>query len=123
MALEDSLFSIFGVTGLLGLEIGTLVALLLAGSLSATVLEVARVYREYTAQELPRPARKAEQKPMLLPEKAEKIDITKLGHLAARAAEPAKPAEPARPAPIVVPTPPATPSPPVICSSRAAASG
>ena len=98
MLLEDSLFSIFGVTGLLGLELGALVALLLAGSLSATVLEAARVYREY-ASPAPAAPRKGEQKPMLLPEKSEKIDITKLGHIAPPPPSP----PPASPAPIVLP--------------------
>jgi hypothetical protein len=86
MDLTGSLNSIFGVSEPLYLAIAGLVALLLAGSLSATVLEVARVYREYTAPAPPR--KKAVKK--LLPEPG-KVDITSLGHIAAQQAEPPAP--------------------------------
>ena len=63
MDLTGSLNSIFGVSEPLYLAIAGLVALLLAGSLSATVLEAARIYREYTAPVPPRTKPKAEEKP------------------------------------------------------------
>jgi hypothetical protein len=93
MDLTGSLYDIFGVSEPLYLAIAGLVALLLAGSLSAIVLEAARVYREYTA---PVPSRRkpvAEGKPVLAPGK---VDITKLGDLAAQ--QPAKPVSPISPA-------------------------
>jgi hypothetical protein len=93
MDLTGSLYNIFGVSEPLYLAIAGLVALLLAGSLSATVLEAARVYREYTTPVPSRTKPKAEEKPALAPGKAEsgKVDITKLGDLAAQ--QPAKPAQ------------------------------
>jgi hypothetical protein len=98
MDLTGSLYDVFGVSGPLYLAIAGLVAVLLAGSLSATVLEAARVYREYTA---PVPSRKgpdAAAKPLPAPEMAGagKLDITRLGHFAAqqRATTLAQPAQP-----------------------------
>jgi hypothetical protein len=103
MDLTGSLSSIFGVSEPLYLAIAGLVALLLAGSLSATVLEAARVYREYTA---PAPPRKkpAETTPAPAPEKVETagVDITRLGHIAAQQPAP----EPATAAPSIPSTVP-----------------
>jgi hypothetical protein len=86
MDLTGSLYSIFGVSEPLYLAIAGLVALLLAGSLSATVLEAARVYREYTAPVPARTRPETEEKPLTSPEKPEtgKVDITRLGDLAAQ---------------------------------------
>jgi|AGTN01.2.fsa_nt_gi hypothetical protein len=97
MDLTGSLYDIFGVSEPLYLAIAALVTLLLAGSLSATVLEVARIYREYTAPVPPRKKPETEKKLLPVPEKPEpgKVDITRLGHVAAgqQAAQPAPPVE------------------------------
>ncbi len=98
MDLTGSLNSIFGVSEPLYLALAGLVALLLAGSLSATVLEAARIYREYTAPVPPRTKPKAEEKPGPAPGK---VDITKLGDLAAQQA-----AQPAQPVPAISPAVP-----------------
>ncbi|HEY3272743.1 MAG TPA: hypothetical protein VGJ92_03215 [Methanocella sp.] len=97
MDLTGSLYNIFGVSEPLYLAIAGLVALLLAGSLSATVLEAARVYREYTAP-VPRTKPKAVEMPVPAPGK---VDITKLGDLAAQ-----QPAKPTQPVPAVSPAVP-----------------
>jgi hypothetical protein len=106
MDLTGSLNSIFGVSEPLYLAIAGLVALLLAGSLSATVLEAARVYREYTAPVPPRkkPASKVKPVPAPAPAKAEpeKLDITRLGHIAAQKPAPG----PAKSAPSIPSTVP-----------------
>ncbi len=117
MDLTGSLYSVFGVSEPLYLAIAGLVALLLAGSLSATVLEAARIYREY-AGEPPRARLETEAGPAL-PAKEEqapepgKIYITNLADAAARAPgqtqAPAPPAPPTAPPtrPLVTPSPPA----------------
>jgi hypothetical protein len=96
MDLTGSLYDLFGVSEPIYLAIAGLVAVLLAGALSATVLEATRVYREYTAPVPHRKRREAAAKPAPAPEKAEplKVDITRLGHFAAeqRVVEQAKPA-------------------------------
>jgi hypothetical protein len=98
MDLTGSLYDVFGVSEPIYLAIAGLVAVLLAGALSATVLEAARVYREYTAPVPPRKRHETAAKPSPAPEKAEpgKVDITRLGHFAAeqRVAEQAKLAPP-----------------------------
>jgi hypothetical protein len=107
MDLTGSLYDIFGVSEPLYLAIAGLVALLLAGSLSATVLEAARIYREYTAPVPPRTRPKAEERLLPAPAKTEpkKIDIASLGDLAAQQAamKPAQPAKPPQPAPVTSP--------------------
>ena len=111
MDLTGSLYDIFGVSEPVYLAIAGLVALLLAGSLSATVLEAARIYREYTAPVPPRTRPKAIEKPVPAPAKAEpkKVDIASLGDLAAQqAARP--PTQPAKPMPPVSPVSPAVPT-------------
>jgi hypothetical protein len=110
MDLTGSLYDIFGVSEPLYLAIAGLVALLLAGSLSATVLEAARIYREYTAPVPPRKRPVATATPIQLPEKPEpaKLNITQLGDIAAQQAarQPAQPAKPAQPAPVASPVVP-----------------
>ena len=93
--MTGSLNSIFGVSEPLYLAIAGLVALLLAGSLSATVLEAARVYREYTAPAPPK--KKVKATPVQLPGTGEpaKVDLTKLGQIAAQ--QPVQPAAPVIP--------------------------
>jgi hypothetical protein len=111
MDLTGSLYSIFGVSEPLYLAITGLVALLLAGSLSATVLEAARVYREYTAPVPPRKRPETEAKPSPAPEKAEpgKVYITGLGHKSAQ-----QPAPSARPVPLAQPAQPVSPTVPPV---------
>ena len=98
MDLTGSLQDIFGVSEPLFLALAALVAVLLAGSASAIVLEAARVYREYTA---PVPSRKrpAAAAPMAA-DKAEpaKSDANWLGQIAAQqqAAQAALSASPER---------------------------
>lgn len=86
MDFTDSLNSIFGVSEPLYLAIAGLVALLLAGALSSTVLEVARICREYAAPAPPRAMPKAEAKSAPAPRETEppKVEITSLGHIAAQ---------------------------------------
>lgn len=109
MDLTGSLYDIFGVSEPLYLGIGALVALLLAGYLSAAVLEAARIYREYVAEEPP--GAPPEAKPALLPEKGvkagERVDLTRLGEVAAQAAE-----KPPQLGPRIQPREPVSPSGP-----------
>ncbi|HUL62367.1 MAG TPA: hypothetical protein VLT35_04830 [Methanocella sp.] len=116
MDLTGSLYGVFGVSEPLYLAIAGLVAVLLAGSLSATVLEAARIYREYAG--VPPRARLEKEAGPALPAKEEqapepgKIYITNLADVAAHAPgptpqAPAPPAQPtAPPGPLVTPSPP-----------------
>ncbi len=98
MDISGTLYSVFGVSEPLFLAVAALVALLLAVSLSATVLETVRIYREYTSKEQPEEPVAEPAEAVLSPGEPEKFDITKLGHIAAQ-----KPAEPVKPAPPVAP--------------------
>jgi hypothetical protein len=101
MDISGTLYSVFGVSEPLFLAVAALVALLLAISLSATVLETVRIYREYTSKEQPEEPAAEPEKAVLLPGEQEKVDITKLGHIAAQM--PAEPLQPPRPVPTSVP--------------------
>ena len=112
MDLTGTLYSVFGVSEPLYLAIAGLVAVLLAGSLSATVLEAARIYREYVWE----PARpRPEQPTPLLPPREEKtaepekVNITSLGNLAAPAPAPPVPPAPAAPETVAPPAPATAP--------------
>lgn len=104
MDISGTLYSVFGVSEPLFLALEALVALLLAVSLSATVLETVRIYREYSVKEEPEEAEEEPEQTMLMPAEAEKVDLTKLGQVASQ-----KPAGPAKPSVIVTP-PPAAPA-------------
>jgi hypothetical protein len=90
MDLSGTLNSVFGVSEPLYLGIAALVALLLAISLSAAVLESVRIYREYyskeATEEVPEPVLLPEKLPEKTPsvEKAGKVDIASLGNVAAQ---------------------------------------
>ncbi|MGA9140274.1 MAG: hypothetical protein WBZ29_08620 [Methanocella sp.] len=113
MDISGTLYSVFGVSEPLFLAVAALVALLLAVSLSAAVLETVRIYREYTSKEQPEEPAAEPEKAVLLPGESEKVDITKLGHIAAQ-----KPAEPVHPSqPAHKPAPPVTPAVDVVKST------
>jgi hypothetical protein len=109
MDISGTLYSVFGVSEPLFLALEALVALLLAVSLSATVLESVRIYREYSPKEEPEETAEEPEKAMLMPGETEKVDITKLGHIT-----PQKPAGPVQPS---VHAPPVTPAIEVVKST------
>lgn len=101
MDISSTLYSVFGVSEPLFLALEALVALLLAVSLSATVLETVRIYQEYSSKEEPEETAEEPEKAMLMPGETEKVDITKLGHIASQ--KPAEPVQPPVQAPPVIP--------------------
>ncbi len=100
MDISGTLYSVFGVNAPLYLALEALVALLLAISLAAAVLETVRIYREYSPQEEAEEAVSEPETPALTAGEPEKVDITKLGNVAVP--KPAEKAQvtPARPVPI-----------------------
>lgn len=115
MDISGTLYSVFGVSEPLFLALEALVALLLAISLSATVLETVRIYQEYSSMEQPEEPAAEPEKAVILPPEPEKVDITKLGHIAAQ--KPAEPVKPPQQAPLVTTSPPAAPAAEVVKST------
>jgi hypothetical protein len=104
MDVSGTLYSVFGVNEPVFLALGALVAVLLAVSLSAAVLETVRIYREYSAKEEPEELAAGPEVAPAPPPEPGKVDITRLGDVSA-----SQPAAPPAQAPIVTPAPPAAP--------------